>query len=392
MGKSKSKGKHPLLTLCIIGGILVFTVYIIVFIEIDGINLKDIIMGKHNIREYDIFKDKGTQIVQLEPQQNTNDQQQSNPIQLEPSSPSQFNLANSDGYFEMFEHIHTSDFDDLSPTLQTRHLHELFRFKVMEFIHKRQKEGNKKQPGQGDLLELMYRIYRNHDTGVNFIQVGACDGDFSNSNDPIQKYILSKRDWHGVMLEPVPYLFERLKGNIDRHIKDWEDRIVPINAALSDRDGIQTFYVVNPHFAEEMPNESHALKHQIGSFNKQHIVKHLKIKKERKQLSQELDYYIDGINVTAMAAPSVVRRYKESGKVVRDGHIDVLTIDAEGYDYIVLKGFLANTTIRPLMVIYEHLHLTNEDKQNAISLLHEYGYIDIDDWWNTIGIRSSNLR
>ena len=59
----------------------------------------------------------------------------------------------------------------------------------------------------------------------------------------------------------------------------------------------------------------------------------------QKQLSQELDHYIEGINVTAMAAPSVVKRYKESGKVVRDGHIDVLTIDAEGYDYIVLRGF-----------------------------------------------------
>ena len=93
-----------------------------------------------------------------------------------------------------------------------------------------------------------------------------------------------------------------------------------------------------------------------------------------------------------MSAPSLVELYKESGKIVRDGHIDVLTIDAEGYDYIVLKGFLVNTTIRPLMVIYENLHLGNNDKQNAISLLHQYGYIDIDDWWNTIGIRSSNLR
>lgn len=47
------------------------------------------------------------------------------------------------------------------------------------------------------------------------------------------------------------------------------------------------------------------------------------------QLSQELDHYIDGINVTTLSAVSVVNQYKESGKAVRDGNIDVLTIDAE---------------------------------------------------------------
>jgi len=43
------------------------------------------------------------------------------------------------------------------------------------------------------------------------------------------------------------------------------------------------------------------------------------------------------------------------------------------------------------MVIYENLHLTNEDKVAAVEMLHTYGYIDIVDYWNTIGIRSANL-
>eukprot|EP01084_Bolivina_argentea_P229049 386681_1 len=174
-------------------------------------------------------------------------------------------------------------------------------------------------------------------------------------------------------------------------MKGWEGRILPINAALSDHDGYQTFYVVNPHFAEEMPDETHALKHQIGSFNKQHIVKHLKVKRDRKQLSQELDHYIDAINVTTLSAQSVVKTYKESEMTLRDGSIDVLTIDAEGYDYVVLKGFLENTAIRPLMVIYENLHLSAEDKVAGLDLLHAYGYLDTEEWWNTIGIRLSNL-
>ena len=58
---------------------------------------------------------------------------------------------------------------------------------------------------------------------------------------------------------------------------------------------------------------------------------------------------------------------------------------------MVLKGFMVNTSIRPLMVIYEHLHLKEEDKKAAVELLQSYGYIPVLDYWNTIGIRASNL-
>ena len=276
-----SKSKHPLVTLCLVGGIIVFTIYIIVFIEIDGINIYNILTQKRNINDYNIFKTPDSQLLQLELEPEQQIKQHQNSSTSSTSITTQFNMENSDGYFEMFEHIHSTPFEQLSTSLQTRHLHELFRFKVMEMIHNRQKNGDKKQPGQGDLLTLLHGIYSQHETGINFVQIGACDGDFSQSNDPIQKFILSKRDWHGVMLEPVPYLFEKLKTNIAKSIPDWEKRIVPINAALSDHDGSQLFYIVNPHFAEEMPDETHALKHQIGSFNKHHIIKHLKIKRER---------------------------------------------------------------------------------------------------------------
>ncbi len=73
--------------------------------------------------------------------------------------------------------------------------------------------------------------------------------------------------------------------------------------------------------------------------------------------------------MTTLNAMSVVKTYKQSGEIVRDGSIDVLTIDAEGYDFVVLKGFLVNTTIRPLIIIYENLHLSADDKKNATTIL-----------------------
>ena len=230
-----------------------------------------------------------------------------------------------------------------------------------------------------------------HQSEVNFIQIGACDGNWEQSNDPIQKLILTKPNWHGVMMEPVPYLFETLKGNIEKQVIEYEHRIVPINAAMSDNDGTQTFYIVNEHFREELPNESHALKYQIGSFNKNHIIKHIKIKKERGQLSKELDHYISGIDVKAMTPNSVLEVFKKSGKAARDGEIDVLSIDAEGYDYIVLKQFLDNTAIRPILIMYENLHLSEEDKGLAVEVLKDHGYMDFKIGWNTLGVRVANV-
>ena len=48
-----------------------------------------------------------------------------------------------------------------------------------------------------------------------------------------------------------------------------------MNSALGDINGNQDFYIVNDKFADEKPDETHALKYQISSFDKNHIVKHL---------------------------------------------------------------------------------------------------------------------
>lgn len=43
----------------------------------------------------------------------------------------------------------------------------------------------------------------------NFIQIGSNDG---LANDPLREFVLSKR-WKGILVEPVPYLFDRLIDN-----------------------------------------------------------------------------------------------------------------------------------------------------------------------------------
>eukprot|EP01084_Bolivina_argentea_P129824 229249_1 len=127
----RKKSKHPLITICIIGAILIFTLYIIVFIEIDGIDLYKILSRKSSIEQYNIFKEPANRQLKLSLEPITKEK-----ISNEINS---FDI-HSDNYFKMFEYIHNTPFNNLSSKLQTRHLQELFRYNIMKEIHNKQKK------------------------------------------------------------------------------------------------------------------------------------------------------------------------------------------------------------------------------------------------------------
>jgi len=91
-----------------------------------------------------------------------------------------------------------------------------------------------------------------------FIQVGAFDG---VECDPLRKYLL-KYDWKGIMLEPQPAPFERLK-------KQYSDRpnLSILNAALSKAKGKTGLYILE---GDNLPEWTKGM----ASFDKQNILKH----------------------------------------------------------------------------------------------------------------------
>lgn len=68
--------------------------------------------------------------------------------------------------------------------------------------------------------------------GVRFIQVGSNDGEH---DDPLRTFVLGGT-WGGVLIEPVPFVFERLRRNYGHR------DLVPVNAAISGHDGFTDFY------------------------------------------------------------------------------------------------------------------------------------------------------
>jgi hypothetical protein len=65
----------------------------------------------------------------------------------------------------------------------------------------------KPRPKVASLLEALALSRKR----VFFVQVGSNDADHG---DPLRPFILTRR-WSGIMIEPVPYVFERLRRNYE---------------------------------------------------------------------------------------------------------------------------------------------------------------------------------
>jgi FkbM family methyltransferase len=275
-------------------------------------------------------------------------------------------------------------------------LHERFRHEFAQLLNKKLKESSGKTPSDYETVKLLSEMYLKVGAEVNFIQVGACDGEWISSNDPIQKLMMQSSHWRGVLLEPVPYLFGKLKENVaksqNRQSAETKSRLHLMNAALSDQNGAQDFFIVTDEFAEEKPEETHALKHQIGSFDKNHITKHLIKLYRRGELKHEVDHYITTIKVDAMTPDRVVDSFRKSGVAARDGTIDILIIDAEGFDLSVLQSFMRIADLRPAIIVYETLHLKRDQVDTAQALMEAFGYTVWPAGWNAMAVRAARVE
>eukprot|EP01084_Bolivina_argentea_P141922 249362_1 len=314
---------------------------------------------------------------------------------------SQINHNNSDHISHTkhdFSHnmskIINTSFTELSPEkLQTFQLQTMFRYQV-------NKSMEENTPITISLiLETLTKLYTENNAQINFIQVGACDADFSGRGyqDIFQKYAFNNDIFYGILIEPVPSIFANLQKNVKKYLvpQNNTDRFVLLNAAFS-ASGIDenaTFYKLNvDKFLEDTGNNIgylHSWLYQLGSFSIEHIKKHLSW---RHDLKHDLDYYIDHIIVDSLSANSI---YNNIGKIKydifrRDDALDIIQIDAGGFDVHVVKGFIAQN-ILPLVLIYEVKHIDEDGVKNTTELLSKYGYINFQKGPNAHAIRFYDL-
>jgi FkbM family methyltransferase len=177
-----------------------------------------------------------------------------------------------------------------------------------------------------------------------FIQIGANDG---KTHDPLYKFV-TEFGWSGILLEPLPDVFERLQAN-------YRDRpnLKLLNAAIAEDDGSRVFYTVRPG------PDTHHLAHQYSSFRRDVI---------EKQTAFVPDI-VDRVVETRVRCISMKTLLAE----VAGRHVDLLLIDTEGFDYEILK-MIDFSVLRPAVICFERAHLSPQDQEAAVQRLIAEGY------------------
>lgn len=200
---------------------------------------------------------------------------------------------------------------------------------------------------------------------ASFVQVGAHDG---TQLDPLRDQIRSRR-WSGIMVEPVPYVFERLRARYGAH-----PRITLENVAVADRDGTLPFH----HLPEASPHDGTWQWYDaLGSFRRDVLLSH------DRQIPDIADRVVT-TEVPCLTFETLCRRHGVEA-------VDVIQIDAEGYDDVILEGIDLDRH-RPALVMFERLHLADDAHRRCTDRLTAHGYEWTADPMDTLAVRSDVLR
>ena len=189
-----------------------------------------------------------------------------------------------------------------------------------------------------------------------FVQIGANDG---MQQDPI-RFVRERYAWSGLLVEPVPYVFERLKANWER-----VPGLTLDNVAVADRDGRLPFY--HPAKATD-PVAVPSWYDGLGSFSKENVLKHA-------DLIPDIAQRIVVTEVSCLTLESLCRKHGIA-------HIDVLHVDAEGYDDRIVQQ-IDFARHRPRLLIYEHFHLDSATRTALQRRLEQHGYAWMEEYLDT---------
>ena len=180
-------------------------------------------------------------------------------------------------------------------------------------------------------------------TDVSVVVIGANDGP---TTDPSFPLLQKNPGWHGVFVEPVPYLFEKLRRNYGD-----SGRFTFVNAAVSSSGGASPFYFVSPDARASDPSLPSWVE-QLGSFDRNHIAV---------QLGGRLQPFILEISVPTITLEELFSRTPQK-------RADLLVIDTEGHDWKILRQ-LDLSRWKPSVIVFENCAISDEDKRAARAFL-----------------------
>ena len=193
-----------------------------------------------------------------------------------------------------------------------------------------------------------------------FVQVGANDGVRFDS----LYFFVTDHNCQGLVIEPLPDMFERLRLNYMDYPK-----ITPLNIALHPTAHESTIYRVDPKQIGNFPSWVAGTASFLPDYH------------ERTGIPKE------AIITETVKCQPLMQVLEAHGML----DADLLQIDTEGFDAEILK--MADfSRFKPTLIKFEHKHLQKEDLISVTSLLKNSGYQVFEDGSDTVAFRPQGLQ
>jgi FkbM family methyltransferase len=193
-----------------------------------------------------------------------------------------------------------------------------------------------------------------------FVQIGANDG---VKDDPIREFVLATK-WRGLLIEPIPTYYQRLVKNYS----ECTDRLFFENCAIGDHEGYQAMFRIRDG-ATGLP----AWATGLASFDR------AVLEKVRDSIPSLNELIVED-RVRCSTLKSLLSKYKQP-------RIDLLQIDAEGYDYYIIRDIDLDA-IRPRIVHYESKYIAQIKQKELMKKLIFSGYKLSTDGHDTLAVQN----
>lgn len=194
-------------------------------------------------------------------------------------------------------------------------------------------------------LEDLLALQRARSAEFTALVIGAFDG---NTNDPAAHFV-QQHATRAVFVEPQPAPARLLRERFSDLA-----RFSVVQAAMDQHVGTRTLYVVRQGVGE-LPQWTE----QIASFDMDHLRKH----------AADVPGITDAIEAVPVPTVTFERLLDDEGVQ----HLDLLQLDAEGFDAQLLAWFPWHR-LRPGLVHYEVVHMAPIDREQLGARLESMGY------------------
>jgi FkbM family methyltransferase len=216
-------------------------------------------------------------------------------------------------------------------------------YKLMDFI--------KTRPYLFDIAKRVYRtlpskkddtykffanVSKSRSRHVTFVQIGASDG---LRWDPIREHIV-RDGWKGILVEPLPTIFEVLKYN---YAYIHKPELTFVNAAISSQSGNRAFWTLDDGFLSELSLQERIIYSQKSSFNEEHVRRWIR-------LNGHQDNIIKKIDIPCITLSELIVNHWDLRPIT------LLVIDTEGHEASIIKSIDFNI-INPEIIYFESHNL-----------------------------------